>query len=176
MAPEYTLAEWALILAAAVGDGFLLRTFGAGVGITLLPLLTLAFPPRFALALIALYSTMASWGMVRDLWAEWDRRTVYVLMPGLVAGTFIGAWVLTWLTDLRLRQVIGLVCLLFALERLIAEFRRRPVRAGRFPLWAGAGLGVFSGFSSALANTGATILVPFLIAQRFSKAATLGTL
>jgi uncharacterized membrane protein YfcA len=61
--PVYSPLEWTLIFAAAFGYGFLVRTFGQGIGITLTPLLTLAFAPRFALGLLAFYSVLASLGM-----------------------------------------------------------------------------------------------------------------
>jgi uncharacterized membrane protein YfcA len=54
--PELTAFELILILIVAFGDGFLIRTFGQGVGITLTPILTIIFTPRFALGLLAFYS------------------------------------------------------------------------------------------------------------------------
>ena len=44
--PVFTPLEWALIVAGAFGNGFLKRTFGAGVGVTLMPVLTVAFSAK----------------------------------------------------------------------------------------------------------------------------------
>ena len=107
--PAHTPFEWTLILAAAFGSGFLIRTIGSGVGIALTPLLTLAFPPRFSLGLIALTSSMTSLGMTRDMWGQWHRRTILLVFPGAAAGIIGGAWLVAWLPDAQLRAVIGIL-------------------------------------------------------------------
>jgi len=174
--PEYSALGWALILAAAFGDGFLVRTFGQGIGIALTPLLTLAFSPRFSLGLLGLYSTLAAWGMARAVWKKWDRRAVLAVLPGELAGLIIGAWVVARLPDAHLRLVIGLLCLGFALHRTHAELRGREAEVAPLPLWLGTTMGGISGITSVLANTGATVLTLFLHSQRFGKTTLLATL
>jgi uncharacterized membrane protein YfcA len=174
--PAYSTLEWTLIIAAAFGDGFLVRTFGQGVGITLTPLLTLVFAPRFALGLLAFYSTLATLGMVRALWHKWDRRTTFAVLPGQVAGLMLGVWIVAVLPDAKLRWVIGLLCLLFALHRLYVELSTHALQPRRLPLWLAATMGSASGISSALANSGGVVLSLFLHSQNFHKTVLLATL
>ncbi len=174
--PVYSPLEWTLILAAAFGDGFLLRTFGQGVGITLTPLLTLAFAPRFALGLLAFYSTLAMIGMARELWNKWDRRATFAVLPGQIGGVLLGAWIVAVLPDAKLRWIIGLLCLLFALHRSYVELRDHIPQARHLPLWLGTIVGGASGLSSALANSGGVVLALFLHSQNFHKTVLLSTL
>ena len=152
--PVYSPLEWTLILAAAFGDGFLVRTFGQGIGITLTPLLTLAFAPRFALGLLAFYSSLASLGMARDVWSKWDRRTTFTVLPGQLGGVLLGVWIVTVLPDAKLRWIIGLLCLLFAIHRTYVELSGHTPKARRLPLWLGTIMGGASGLASALAQFG----------------------
>jgi uncharacterized protein len=174
----YSPLEWTLIFAAAFGDGFLIRTFGQGIGIILTPLLTLAFAPRFALGLLAFYSSLASLGMARQVWSKWDRKVTYAVLPGQIGGVLLGTWILLVLPEEKLRWFIGLLCLLFALHRTYVELRGPIPQARRrlLPLWLGTLMGVASGISSALANAGGVILSLFLHSQNFHKTVLLATL
>jgi len=174
--PVYSPLEWTLIFAAALGDGFLVRTFGQGVGITLTPLLALAFSPRFALGLLAFYSTLATFGMAREVWSKWDLRTAFVVFPGQIIGVLLGVWIVSVLPDEKLNWIIGLMCLLFALHRIYIELRGRIPRTQNFPLWLGTIMGSMSGLSSALANSGGVVLALFLHSQNFHKTVLLSTL
>jgi len=174
--PAYSPLEWTLIIVAAFCDGFLVRTFGQGVGITLTPLLTLVFAPRFALGLLAFYSTLATLGMVRDLWSKWDRKTTFAVLPGQLGGLLLGVWIVAVLPDSKLRWIIGLLCLLFALQRLYVELGNHMPKTRHFPLWLGTIMGGASGISSALANSGGVVLSLFLHSRNFQKTALLATL
>ena len=174
--PAHTAIEWGVIFAAAFGSGFLVRTFGMGVGIALTPLLTLAFSARFSLGLIAFTSFLASLGMARDMWGLWHTRTTLLVFPGAVAGILGGTWLVARLPESQLRDVIGVLCLLFALHRLHAELARSSPEPPRIPLWLGALAGGLSGLSSALANSGAVVLSLFLHSQRLSKTTLVATL
>ena len=174
--PVYSPLEWTLILAAAFGDGFLLRTFGQGIGITLTPLLTLAFAPRFALGLLAFYSSLASLGMAKDVWSNWDRKTTFAILPGQLGGVLLGVWIVAVLPDAKLRWIIGVLCLLFALHRTYVELSGHTPTARRLPLWLGTIMGGASGLASALANSGGVVLALFLHSRNFHKTVLLATL
>ena len=176
--PVYSPLEWTLIFVAAFGDGFLVRTFGQGIGIILTPLLALAFAPRFALGLLAFYSALASLGMAREVWSKWDRRVTFAVLPGQIGGVLLGVWIIALLPEATLRWCIGLLCLVFALHRTYVELRGRipPAKTRPLPLWLGTLMGGASGISSALANSGGVVLALFLHSQNFHKTVLLATL
>ena len=174
--PVYSPLEWTLVFAAAFGDGFVLRTFGPNIGLTLTPILTLAFAPRFALGLLAFYSSVASLGMARDVWNQWDRRITFAVLPGQLAGVLVGVWIVSVLPDAKLRSIIGLLCLSFAVHRVYAELSGHTPKSRRLPLWLGTIVGGASGVSSALANSGGVVLSLFLHSQNLQKTVLLATL
>ncbi len=168
--------EWGLTLCAALAVGFLKRGFGSGVGMALTPLLALVHSPRFALGLLALYMTWADLGMIRDLWKGWNRRYALILFPGIMAEMLLGTWILANLSETQLRQFIGGICLVFALYQTAIEIKGRPPAVPRLPMWLGVSVGGVSGISSALSNSGGTIVLLFLLGQNFSKGAIIATI
>ncbi len=174
--PEFTPLEWALILAGAFGNGFLKRTFGAGVGVTLMPVLTVAFSAKFSLVYLALCTTWVDLGIARQMWSYWDRRFTFIFFPGMVIGVALGGWTLTWISESALRALIGAICLAIALYQTIVELRGRPPEVPRLPVWIGICLGPFSGLSATLANAGATILMPIMVGMKIAPIRMIGTI
>ncbi len=173
---DFSPIAWALIALGAFGNGFLIRTFGSGVGVTLMPVLTLVFPAKFSLVFLALCTTWVSIGLAREMWRYWDRRFTFIFFPGMVIGVALGGWILIWISESALRTLIGGVCLTIALYQMIVEIRGRPPEVPRIPAWAGILVGPFSGMSSTLANAGATILVPIMVGQKISPHRIVGTI
>ncbi len=174
--PDFSALQWALIILGAFGNGFLKRTFGAGVGITLMPVLAIGFSAKFALVYLAICTGWVDIGLTREMWRHWDRRFAYVFFPGMLAGVILGGWVLTWIPEYELRMFIGALCMLIAAYQMTVELRGRPIRIPRIPVWAGIGLGTVSGVTSTIANAGATLLVPIMIAQNLAPKMIVGTI
>ncbi len=174
--PDFSTLAWAFVLAAAFCNGFLVRTFGAGVGLAITPFLIFAFSPTFSLGLIALLSCWAGLGAAFDLWGKWSTRYVLILAPGIVFGILCGVWLLTWLPGAGLKAVIGVICFSLALYHTGIELRGRPFDIPPLPIWQGAGFGLMSGLCSALANSGAIFLTPILISQKLEKRAMISTI
>ncbi len=173
--PGFSPLEWTMILVAAFGNGFLIRTFGAGVGVALMPVLVFAFTAKFSLVFLALCTTLVNIGITREMWRLWDRRITYLFFPGMVIGVFFGGWLLTWISESALRTLIGGACLLIALYQFVVEIRGRPPEIPHLPAWAGIAIGPFSGISSTVANAGATILIPIFVSQKIPPRMIVGT-
>ncbi len=174
--PDFTPLEWALIVTGAFGNGFLKRTFGAGVGVTLMPILTIAFSAKFSLVFLALCTTWVDLGIARQMWGHWDRRFAFIFFPGMAIGVALGGWTLTWISEGALRAIIGTICLAVALYQIAVELRGRPPEVPRIPVWLGLCVGPFSGMSSTLANAGATILMPIMVGMKIAPIRMIGTI
>ena len=168
--------EWAFVLAAAFCSGFLVRTFGAGVGLVITPFLISAFSPTFSLGLIALFSCWSGLGAAPDFWGKWNLRYVFLLAPGIIIGLACGVWLLTWLPGAGLKLLIGAICLCLASYQTLVEIRGRPFEIPPMPAWQGGGFGVMSGLCSSLANSGAIFLTPVLISQKLEKITLVSTI
>ena len=168
--------EWVFVLAAAFCSGFLVRTFGAGVGLVITPFLISAFSPTFSLGLIALFSCWSGLGAAPDFWGKWNLRYVFLLAPGIIIGLAVGVWLLTWLPGAGLKLLIGAICLCLASYQTLVEIRGRPFEIPPMPAWQGGGFGVMSGLCSSLANSGAIFLTPVLISQKLEKITLVSTI
>ena len=74
--------------------------------------------------------------------------------------------------DHRLRKVIGAVALVLAVLQLV--FMRAKIHVGHH--WGvGSGIGVLIGMASAVANSGGTIIGPYLAGLGLSNAAVVAT-
>ena len=174
--PDFSMFEWGFVLAAAFCSGFLVRTFGAGVGLVITPFLISAFSPTFSLGLIALFSCWSGLGAAPDFWGKWNLRYVFLLAPGIIIGLACGVWLLTWLPGAGLKLLIGAICLCLASYQTLVEIRGRPFEIPPMPAWQGGGFGVMSGLCSSLANSGAIFLTPVLISQKLEKITLVSTI
>ena len=134
--PDFSQVEWGFVLAAAFCNGFLVRTFGAGVGLVITPFLIFAFSPTFSLGLIALFSCWSSLGAAPDFWGKWNLRYVFLLAPGIIIGLACGVWLLTWLPGEGLKLLIGAICFV---PRLLPDARGNKGQALRNPSHARCG-------------------------------------
>ena len=159
---------------AAVVVGFLKTSVGGGIGLVLTPTLSLVLPPPVVLAVIAPLMTLSDPITLRYYWRQWDRRELVVLLPTTLGGVLVGTWVLSLLSELALRRVIGGGALVFAIVQLVAWMQRRPP-AERMAWPAGAAFGLVAGVASAVAHSGGVVLGLYLLAKRLTPAGIVAT-
>jgi hypothetical protein len=152
--------------------GILAGLLGIGGGLVIVPMLNIAFElqnfPEQHLQHIALGTSMATmiFTSLSSMRAHHKRGTInynafWRLAPGIVCGTYLGAWVASLLSTVFLKAFFGFFLYYVAAQMLLnlkpASSRELPGVAGVFA--AGGGIGVFS----ALAGIGGgTLTVPFL--------------
>lgn len=164
---------WLLYLATGAFAGVLAGLLGVGGGIIIVPLLTFVFTaqhlPDAHILHLALGSSLASiiFTSISSLRAHHARGAVNwpvvrVITPGILTGTFAGAWVAAQLSTGFLRGFF--VCFLYyvALQMLLdirpKPSRQIPGRGGMF------GMGnVIGGVSSLVGIGGGSLSVPFLV-------------
>jgi uncharacterized membrane protein YfcA len=114
--------------------------------------------------------------MVRELWSKWVRKITFSILPGQILGVLAGVWLVVHLPEVKLRRVIGLVCLLFAVHRIYVELGGHVPQPKQLPLWFGNIMGGTGGLSSALANSVGAVLSLFLHSRNLHKTFLLATL
>jgi uncharacterized membrane protein YfcA len=160
------------LIALGAVVGFLAGLFGIGGGMTLVPLLTLiyvrkAFPPEHVVHMAVATSlatiVFTSLSSVRAHHARgavlWP--VVRALVPGLLAGSFVGPLLVSGLSSAALAAVCGCFAWIAATRMLVA---RKPKATRELPgppaLFAiGSGIGVLA---SMVGVGGAFLLVPFM--------------
>jgi hypothetical protein len=134
--------------------------------------LSLALPAQSALGLTGFMLNLADPIILRHYWRQWNARQLRLILPTALVGILIGVWLISGMPDHRLRKVIGAVALLLALLQLL--FMRARIHVGHH--WGvGSGVGALTGIASAVANSGGTIMGPYLTGLGLSNAAVVAT-
>jgi hypothetical protein len=145
---------------------------GGGIGLALTPVLSLVLPAQSALGLTGFMLNLADPIILRYYWRQWDARQLRLILPTALVGILIGVWLVAGMPDYRLRKVIGAVALVLALLQLL--FMRARIHVGHH--WGvGSGVGALTGIVSAVANSGGTIIGPYLAGLGLSNAAVVAT-
>lgn len=172
--PFPDLTETLLAAAAALILGVLKTGVGGGIGLTLTPLLSLVMPPSSVLGLLGCQMVLSDPMSIYLYWRQWDTRLLRILLPASLAGIVLGAWMLSGLSEVGLRRLIGASALLMGALSLVALLRaRRGSSQASAP--AGVAVGLGAGVASIVANSGGIILGPYLAGLGLGTAVVVGT-
>ncbi|MEN3066894.1 sulfite exporter TauE/SafE family protein [Uliginosibacterium sediminicola] len=161
--PLFYFAAVPAVLLAGISKG----GFAGGLGMLAVPLMALAIPaPQAAsvmLPILCLMDLVGSWSYHK----HWDYALLRRLIPGAVLGIVLG-WLLFkrldgWVVEL----FIGLLAVLFAVQRLLAIQLKDTSRLPewlRASIWSG-----LSGFTSCLAHAGGPPMMVYLLPKQLDK-------
>lgn len=148
----------ALVIGMAKGG------FGAAFAALVTPLLALMMPVNELVVLILPFLMLADLFAVGFHWKRWERRLVFLLLPGALAGVAIGTVFLTNVSPETLRDILAATILIFTLYKVL-----EPRLLGLFTYhphpWHGVLAGGVSGFTSAIANNGGPPATIYLLLQ-----------
>lgn len=175
--PEYGIDFWIVTIIAVIFVGIAKAGFGGGVGALSTPLMALVLPVAEAAALLLPLMILADQVAVYKYRDRFDRKTIWVTLPGAIIG--IG---LAWLVFDRLvaqerlmKLGMGLISLLFVVYQLSRDYIFNRIEGVRFPNWAGQLLGTTSGFTSTLAHVGGPPFQIYVIPQKLDRDIYVGT-
>ena len=149
------------------------------------PMLIYIMPPKTVVGMMLplLFSTDIF--SLFHYWKRWDRQNIVRLIPGSVLGIIIGSFILNDISDVHLKKVIGGIACLFAAlsffrSRLTEKNTVQPGQVwadsgGRFKVWHGVIAGILTGIFSTLAHIGGLVVTMYLLPQRLSNQAFVGT-
>ena len=172
-------------LATGAVAGVLAGLLGIGGGLVIVPMLTVAFTalgfPHEHILHMALGTSLASilFTSLSSVRAHHARGAVIWpvvlrIAPGILVGTFAGAWVAAQLSTNFLKVFFGCF-LLYVATQMLLGFKPKPTRelpgtAGMFG--AGSVIGIFS---SLVGIGGGTLSVPFLVWHNTLVHSAIGT-
>ena len=138
------------------------------------PLLALMLPVDEVIGLVLPILMFADVFALAMHWRKWELRLVGLLLPGAVIGVTLGTYFIINVPTRVLRVALGIIVLLFvaykALEnRILESLDYQPHD------WHGMVAGTVTGFSSALAHTGAPPVSIYLLFQKLKPAAFVST-
>lgn len=178
--------EYLIISIAAFVTSILTLFSGFGLGTLLLPVFAIFFPVDISVALTAIVHFFNNLFKLALLGKYAEKNVVFRFgLPALLS-SFLGAWVLIWLSDLRplfsyqlleknfqiipVKLVVASLIVLFALFELIPKFEKISFEKKYLPL--GGGL---SGFFGGLSGHQGALRSAFLIRYGLSKEGFIGT-
>jgi len=166
------MSAFLILLGAGVFAGLLSGALGIGGGILVVPLLIFMLPGMgipaeivvptaigTSLATIAITTLSSAWAHQKRNNIDW--RWVKLLVPMVVLGGFLGAWIGSSIPALVLQRVFA-VMLLYLAARMI--WKRQPRNSEKaIQHWKVRGFGVAIGTVSALVGIGGgALIVPLL--------------
>lgn len=169
--PDTTFLIVALM--AVVITGVSKSGLGGGLGQLSVPIMALFISPVAAVAImlpiLCTIDLFNVWGYRRD----WVKANVFVMVPGAVIGIAIGTLTFHHIDENAVRVLLGIISVIFALTYFVPQ---APISADtRKGKIIGSLCGVVSGFTSFVAHAGGGPVKIFLLPQRLSPRAFVGT-
>jgi uncharacterized protein len=168
------LAFWLMAGFVAFFIGLSKGGLGGTLAATAAPLMALVMPADLAIGLVLPVLMLGDVFAVLLHWRRWNRKYVYLLLPGAIAGVTIGTLFITNAPTAALRVGMGILLLLFTLYRLLERFILKPV-VYHPKDWHGGLAGVIAGFGSSLAHIGGPPVSVYLLMQVVSPQVFIGT-
>lgn len=145
----------------------------AGLVLIVVPLLSTVMDVKQAVAVSLPLLLVGDAFTVYAYWRQWENRALWLLIPGVVVGTVVGAYILAEINEALLRRAIGGVTLLYVTYRLLggrlARLQMDP------PDWAGVIASLFAGIASALAASGSPFFIAYYLLKRRPPNIFMGT-
>ncbi len=166
------LTTYLLYLVLGAFAGVLAGLLGIGGGLVIVPMLNIAFElqnfPDVHIQHVALGTSLATiiFTSISSMRAHHKRGAInyaafWRLTPGIVTGTYLGAWIASIMSTLFLKVLFGVFLYYVATQMLLGikpqSSRELPGQAGTFGV--GNGIGIFSAL---VGIGGGTLTVPFL--------------
>jgi uncharacterized membrane protein YfcA len=154
--------------------------FGGGLGILTTPLCVIAFhhrglSPAFALGVLLPLLCAADSISLYYYWTKWRAENLLYLLPGAVAGTVAGLYLIHHFSPRQLNSAIGLICIAFVLFQLLRQqiFKAEGAFAPNHAVGIPCGIG--AGITSTFANGAGPLVAMFLIPQKLPKEIYVGS-
>jgi len=167
--------EYIILYFCALMIGVSKAGFGGGTGLIVTPLLASIMPAKEAVGLMLPLLFITDIFSLFYYFGKWDKKNVIGLLPGALIGILIGTLILKDISDIYLKKTIGVIACTFVVVQLL---RTQLVRANtviKFQYWHGIPAGMATGLTSTLAHIGGVITSMYLLPQKLSNQAFVGT-
>lgn len=147
---------------------------GGTAGALATPLMALVMPADQVIGLVLPILMIADVFAVALHWGNWNRRLIFLLLPGAVVGVTIGTYFITSAPTDTLRLALGIIVLLFVVYKV---FEKRILRLAEYEGrdWHGLLGGAITGFSSSLAHIGGPPASIYLLLQKVTPEVFIAT-
>lgn len=175
--PDYPTMFWVTASAAIILVGISKAGFGGGVGAIATPLMALTIPVADAAAILLPILIVADIFSLRHYWNVYDRRSLWLMLPGAIVGIVMGGLLFGYFRDNErtLKMVLGAVSLVFVAYQLGRALILGALTKSKPPAATGVLLGGAAGFTSTLAHAGGPPATLYLLPQQLPRDVFVGT-
>ncbi len=147
---------------------------GGMLGALITPLLSLVMPIEQAIGMALPILIVGDLFALAAHWGNWDRRLIWLLLPGAVVGITLGTFVLTNISPTALEQFLAVIIFIFVFYKLFERqiISRLHYQAHRWHGWVAGGT---AGFTSTLAHAGGPPVIIYLLLQDVAPAVFVAT-
>ncbi|WP_208603588.1 sulfite exporter TauE/SafE family protein [Rhizobium multihospitium] len=147
----------------------------AGIGMISTPMLALVVGPvnaaGFIFPILIIQDAVAVWMYKR----EWDRRIVSIMVPGAAIGVWLAYELASTVPEWIVEISLGVISLVFATRQLVISLRNMQGQPRPPAAALGVLSGVGAGFTSMIAHAGTPPFQLYVMPQKLSRDAYIGT-
>ncbi|MDR2196274.1 MAG: sulfite exporter TauE/SafE family protein [Gallionellaceae bacterium] len=165
---DFSFWQWLLLLLAAASFG-LSKTGLPGVSLLAVSILPNLMPAKIATGVVLpllIFADLFAFFVYRK---HLDWRHVGRLLPWAVTGVMLGWLALGRIDDQQAARLVGAIIAAMLAMHLWRQRNRDNDFATRAPVWFGAAMGLFAGFTTMIANAAGPVMVLYLLAMRLDK-------
>ena len=146
------------VLAAALIAVFLVGLakggLGGALGILGVPILSLVMSPVQAAGIMLPILIVMDWVSLWSWWGEWDKTTLWKLLPGGLIGIAIGWATAAFVSEAAVKLIVGGIALAFAVNWFRQRFSRTETPPRTHSQARGTFWGTVAGYTSFVAHAG----------------------
>lgn len=165
---EFGVLGWTVAALAVLITGVSKSGLGGALGGLAVPLMALWISPKDAAAVMLPILIVTDWVGIGAWRGKANWADLKYMLPASALGVVVGSLVFGVMSDALVKTAVGLIAVLFALDRLLRKKKEGgqalPVHRN-FAWLAGAG----SGFTSTLAHAGGPPVMAYLLSRKLPR-------
>lgn len=165
---------WFVCALAILITGISKSAFGGALGGVGVPLMALFLAPRLVVAVLLPILCVMDFFGVKAYWKRWSIAELKIILPGGIIGIIFGAAMIGLFPEKHIKGIIGLIAVLFMLDRLFRLRQRLQWQHQPGKLFAVV-CGTVSGITSTVAHAGGPPILVYLMSKNLAKAQFVAT-
>lgn len=145
----------------------------AGLGVLGVPIMALGMNPLIAAAILLPILLVQDVFSVRAFGAHRDNGLLKVMIPSACIGILAGWALARYVPVAMVEAAVGMIAVGFGIQRIVAEKRGIPARAGA--TWEGVAAGAVAGFTSQIAHAGGPPFQMHVLPKKLPRDVFIGT-
>lgn len=166
--PWFYLASVPAVLLFGIVKG----GFGGAIAIISVPIMALVMPPTQAAGILLPILVVMDILVVKTYWGVFDRRALYLLLPGAVVGVAVGYFSAEVMNEHYMRILVGTLSAVFGAQSLLGLNTRA---SNEHHSISGSIFGALAGFTSFSIHAGGPPLTMYLMPKQLSPILFAGT-